>query len=57
MRWLWRRYCCPRDWHTFDECESWATVPPDHSLYCDACGLTVYIAEIIEEEDDLARTA
>lgn len=55
VRWLWRRWCCPRDWHTFDEVESWGTSPPEHSLYCDACGLTVYIECILEEEEDCRR--
>ena len=35
--------------HLFDECESL----DDHHLYCDACGLSVNIESIEEEEDVL----
>ena len=34
---LWRRICCPRGWHLFDEVDS----HDFHYLYCDACDLRV----------------
>ena len=46
-RWLWKRWGCAREYHLFDEIYS---VENGHRLYCDACGLTVYIDRI--EKDD-----
>ena len=43
---MWRRMCCPREWHLFDEL--WTGT--GHALVCDACGLIVHI-ESIEQED------
>ena len=31
--WLWKRLCCPRGWHLWDEVLS----ELGHCLYCDAC--------------------
>jgi hypothetical protein len=31
--WLWRKVCCPRYWHLWDE-----VLSDIHVLYCDACG-------------------
>ena len=45
--WLFKKYFCRRDIHLFDETESLEY----HYLSCDACGLEVYIKEIIEEKD------
>ena len=33
--WLWKRLCCPRGWHLWDEVVSHDA----HYLYCDACGV------------------
>ena len=33
--WLWKRLCCPRHWHLWDEV--WSGF--DHVMYCDACGV------------------
>ena len=51
FHWLFKKYFCKKNIHLFDECESL----DDHSLYCDACGLTVEIARIEEEEEVLKR--
>ncbi len=44
VQWLWKKLFCPREWHLFDECLSFA-----HYLYCDACGLSVHIDGFEEE--------
>lgn len=49
--WLFKKYFCPKNYHLFDECKSL----DDHHLYCDACGLSVNISSIEEEEDVLKR--
>lgn len=49
--WIWKHLFCPSGWHLFDESMS----EEDHCLYCDACGLTVYIDHIIEEEEDVRQ--
>ncbi len=49
--WLFKKYFCGKNIHLFDECESL----DDHTLYCDACGLTVNIESIEEEKDVLKR--
>jgi hypothetical protein len=51
FHWLFKKYFCGKNIHLFDECESL----DDHTLYCDACGLTVNIESIEEEEHLLAR--
>lgn len=40
LKWLWKRIFCKRNWHLFDETSS---VETGHSLYCDACKLSVYL--------------
>ena len=45
IQWLWKLVCCPREWHLFDEVEG-----EEHYLYCDACGLYVYIDRFEEEQ-------
>ena len=42
---FWKRFLCKRNMHLFDEVWS----PEEHTLYCDACGLTVHIEKIEEE--------
>lgn len=42
---IWRKFMCPRHYHLFDECWSLES----HDLYCDACGLTVEIKGITDE--------
>lgn len=44
--WLWKRICCKRGWHLFDECEStdW------HHLVCDACDNTLPLYDHISNE-------
>lgn len=53
-RWLWKKLMCPRHHHLFDEV--WTVksedYPDNHYLYCDACGLYVYISRIELEKDD-----
>jgi len=51
FHWLFKKYFCQRNIHLFDECESL----DDHTLYCDACGLTVNIASIEKEKDIIKR--
>jgi len=54
VRRIWKRLMCPRGIHLLDEVLSSACTPGrdyerknwSHYLYCDACGLTVHIAEI-----------
>lgn len=36
---LWKRFCCVRGWHLWDETAGGDT----HSLYCDACGFNLGI--------------
>ena len=43
---LWRRVCCQRGWHAFDE----VMTLERHYLYCDACGLVVHIWGIDKPE-------
>jgi len=43
---LFKKYFCKKNIHLFDETES-----SDHYLYCDACGLEVHIAKIVEGKD------
>ena len=45
IRKFWQRWACPRGWHLFDEVQSLE----DHYLFCDACGLTVYIEHVEKE--------
>lgn len=40
--WLWKRICCRRGWHLFDEV--WST--DNHYLHCDVCELVVNIESI-----------
>ena len=42
IKWLWRKFCCKRQWHLWDEVKS----DPDHYLVCDACQLEVFIERI-----------
>lgn len=42
---IWKRLMCSKEYHLFNECLSMK-----HYLYCDACGLTIYIDNIKEEE-------
>ena len=42
VRAIWKRLCCPTEWHLFDEVETFK----DHYLYCDACSLIIDIAKI-----------
>jgi len=44
--WLWKRFCCPRKWHLFDEVSSYRGGDPVHYLNCDACALSVGIESI-----------
>jgi len=44
--WIWKKCMCKRGHHLLDECLS----PPDHYLYCDACGLSIHI-DYVETED------
>ncbi|MCP5019613.1 MAG: hypothetical protein GY938_30670 [Ketobacter sp.] len=43
--WLWKRFMCPHRKHLFDEVWSiWGEDDdPQHYLYCDACGMEVWI--------------
>lgn len=43
LHWLWRRLCCSREWHLFDEVSS---SDGGWSLDCDACGLVVNIESV-----------
>ena len=48
---LWHRFFCKNNMHAFDEVFSLgAANDQDHYLYCDACGLTVYISKIDEAD-------
>ena len=47
IRNLWKKFFCKRNIHLFDECES----DSDHYLYCDACGLYVFIKEFKRDSD------
>ena len=38
---IWKRYVCRYGFHLFDECQS----DENHYLFCDACGLSIHIAE------------
>jgi len=38
IRYLWKRFMCPKHMHTLDECLS-----DEHYLVCDACDFIVYI--------------
>jgi len=46
--WLWKKIFCPRNIHLFDEVE---TFEEGNYLYCDACGLMVFVDGVIEEDD------
>lgn len=56
--WLWKKLCCRRNWHLFDEVETLGSPAsaPDHYLVCDACDLVVNIHSIDDllcrEDDD-----
>jgi len=45
--WLWKKLCCPRGWHLFDECQSL----DDHMLNCDACGYELPIDRELISKD------
>lgn len=47
---LWKRFCCPKNVHMFDEVFS-----GEHYLACDACGLKVHIALIETSEEACNR--
>ena len=40
VRWLWKRWMCPKNKHLLDECADLET----HFLSCDACNLEIHIA-------------
>lgn len=42
---LWKKTCCKRGWHLFDEVVSFGSTEP-HYLSCDACNLMVVISRI-----------
>lgn len=44
---IWKRIMCPLEYHLFDE-----VIGEHHYLSCDACGLSVYIERIIDEDDN-----
>lgn len=51
---LWSRFMCKRNVHCFDEVWTIGSLLPanDHTMYCDACGLTVQVIDIVEEPDE-----
>lgn len=58
--WLWKKICCSHRWHLFDEvltsslsAEERACGLHEHNLYCDACGLTVNILSIMQEDEQV----
>lgn len=46
---VWRRLCCPHGWHLLDECVASGNNGSEHTLDCDACGLTVWIERIDDQ--------
>lgn len=46
VHWLWRRLFCPKGWHLWDE----ARGLNDDTLYCDACGWNIVIAQVFHDD-------
>lgn len=51
LMWLWGKTLCKLNWHLFDEV--WSS--HNHSLDCDACGLSVEIKDIKAEKLWISR--
>ena len=50
LTWIWPKWFCRRGMHLWDECYSpTGDEMKDHTLFCDACGKTVYFHAV---EDD-----
>ena len=56
VRWLWKKFCCPRNMHIFDECLSSSEGGvPSHKLCCDACDLIVGIGVVMTSDEACRR--
>lgn len=45
---LWKRICCPRGWHLWDEVLSFTGPGGNNYLHCDACGAAVNVDRLTD---------
>jgi hypothetical protein len=46
---MWKKFCCKRGWHLWDEVYTTRKNKPFSYLHCDACGETIRTKEMPEK--------